>query len=41
MRTIRTKKTLQHLVDIAIGNSDSSDKEEPADAEKEAKDAAK
>ncbi|MFC1998426.1 trigger factor [Chloroflexota bacterium] len=41
MRTIRTKKTIQHLVDIATGNIDSSDKEESADAEKEVKDAAK
>ena len=40
MRTLRTKKTLQHLVDIATGNSDSSNKDESADAEKEAKDAA-
>ena len=40
MRTLRTKKTLQHLVDIATGNSDSSNKDESADAEKEVKDAA-
>jgi len=40
MRTLITKKTLQHLVDIATGNNDSSNKEESADAEKEAKDAA-
>ena len=40
MRTLRSKKTMQHLVDIATGNSDSLKKEESADAEKEVKDAA-
>jgi len=40
MRTLRTKKTMQHLVDIVTGNINSSNKDESADAEKEAKDAA-